>query len=39
MSRFFLWTLVVSVAVVVLPLLGLLAVIPQFLDLYGNMAL
>jgi len=36
MRKFFLWTLIVTAAVVVLPLIGLLFVIPQFLDLYSG---
>ncbi len=36
MRRYFLWTLIISVAVIVLPLIGLLIVIPQFLSLYSG---
>lgn len=32
MRRYFLWTLIVSILVIVLPLIGLLIVIPQFLN-------
>lgn len=38
MRKYFLWTLVISVIVVVLPLLGLFIVIPQFLNLYGDLS-
>lgn len=34
--KYFLWVLVISVAMVVLPLLGLIIVIPQFLSLYNT---
>jgi len=33
--NYFKWTLIVSVAVIVLPLLGLLFIIPQFLSSYN----
>ena len=36
MRRYFLWTLIISIAVIVLPLIGLLIVIPQFLSLYSG---
>ncbi|MBU1102143.1 hypothetical protein KJ853_00610 [Patescibacteria group bacterium] len=39
MRKYFLWTLIISVAVIVLPLIGLLIIIPQFLSLYSNAAL
>ncbi len=41
MRKFFLWTLIITAAVIILPLIGLLFVIPQFLDLYtdGNLGL
>ncbi len=35
-KKIFLWTLIVSVVVFVLPLLGLLLVIPQFLSTYSG---
>jgi len=39
MRKYFLWTLIISVAVIVLPLIGLLMVIPQFLSLYSGATL
>lgn len=36
MRKYFLWTLIISVVVIVLPLIGLLLVIPQFLSLYSG---
>ena len=36
MKRYFLWTLIISVAVIVLPLIGLLFVIPQLISSYTN---
>jgi type II secretory pathway component PulF len=38
-KRYFFWTLVISVLVIMLPLLGLIAVIPQFLSTYSNLGL
>jgi len=32
--RFFFWTFILGIALVILPLLGLLFVIPDFLDIY-----
>ncbi len=37
MRRYFFWTLVISIAVIVLPLLALVFVIPQFLSSYGSL--
>lgn len=34
--RYFLWTLIITVLVIVLPLIGLMFVIPQFLDTYSG---
>lgn len=34
--KYFLWTLIVSVAFFVLPLIGLLFVIPKFLSVYTS---
>ncbi|MBI5077917.1 MAG: hypothetical protein HZB11_00935 [Candidatus Yonathbacteria bacterium] len=34
--KYFMWTLIVSVAVVILPIIGLLAVIPTFLSTMGG---
>ncbi|PIZ56587.1 MAG: hypothetical protein COY22_00600 [Candidatus Tagabacteria bacterium CG_4_10_14_0_2_um_filter_40_13] len=41
MRKFFLWTLIITAVVIILPLIGLLFVIPQFLDIYtsGNLSL
>jgi len=36
MRKYFLWTLVVTVAVIILPLIGLLLVIPKFLSTYSS---
>ena len=35
--KYFLWTLLISVAFVVLPLLGLIIVIPQILSFYSSL--
>ena len=37
--KYFFWTLIISIVVVVLPLVGLFFVIPQFLSLYGSLNL
>ncbi len=36
MRKYFLWTLIVTVAMIVLPLIGLAIAIPQFLNVYSN---
>jgi len=36
MRKYFLWTLIISLAVIVLPIIGLIFVIPQFLSLYSG---
>ena len=36
MRRFFLWTLVITAALIILPLIGLMFVAPQFLDTYSS---
>lgn len=36
MRKYFLWTLIISVAVIVLPLIGLLFIIPQLISSYTN---
>ena len=36
MRKYFLWTLAITIAAVLLPLLGLLFVIPQFLNQYSG---
>ena len=32
MRKYFLWTMIVSIAVIVLPVIGLIFVVPQFLN-------
>lgn len=39
MRKYFLWTLIVSVLVIVLPLIGLALVIPQFLNTYSSLGI
>lgn len=34
--KYFLWTLIISLAVIVLPLIGLIFVIPRFLGIYTS---
>lgn len=34
--KYFMWTLIISALVIVLPLIGLLFAIPQFLNLYSR---
>ena len=36
MRKYFIWTLIVTVAMIILPLIGLLLVIPKFLSIYSN---
>jgi type II secretory pathway component PulF len=36
MKKYFLWTLIISVAVIILPLIGLIFFIPQFLSIYSG---
>ena len=36
MRKYFLWTLIVTIAVIVLPLIGILLLIPQFLSIYTS---
>jgi hypothetical protein len=35
--KYFLWTMIITIAMVVLPLIGLMFAIPQFLSLYSNL--
>jgi len=35
LRKYFLWTLIITVAVIVLPLIGLIAIIPWFLKVMG----
>ncbi len=37
MRKYFLWTLIITIAVILLPLIGLAFVIPTFLSTYGNL--
>jgi len=34
MRKYFLWTLIITVALIVLPLIGLAFVVPKFIDVY-----
>lgn len=34
--KYFLWTLIIAVALFVLPLLGLLIIIPQFISIFSG---
>lgn len=36
MRTYFRWTLIITVLVIILPLIGLMFVIPQFLEIYGG---
>ena len=36
MRKYFLWTLIITLAVIILPLIGLVFVIPNFLSMYGG---
>jgi len=37
MRRYFFWTLIISLAMIVFPLIGLIFVLPQFISTYGNL--
>ncbi|MDP2947619.1 MAG: hypothetical protein Q8N88_05885 [Nanoarchaeota archaeon] len=37
--KYFLWMLVVTVAMIIIPLIGLVFVIPQFLNIYNGSGL
>ncbi len=39
MRRYFLWTLIISLTVIIFPLIGLLFVLPQFISTYGNLGI
>lgn len=39
MRKYFLWTLIITIAVIVLPLIGLIFAIPQFLNYYQGLGL
>ena len=34
--KYFLWTLIITIAMIVLPLIGLIIFIPRFLSIYTN---
>ncbi|MEK7560452.1 MAG: hypothetical protein AAB539_00660 [Patescibacteria group bacterium] len=36
MRRYFFWTLTISVAVIVFPLIGLIVLVPQFIGIYST---
>lgn len=38
-QRYLFWTMIVTVVVIVLPLVGLIFVIPQFISTYSNLGL
>jgi type II secretory pathway component PulF len=39
-KKYFLWTLIITVAMILIPIIGLIIVIPQFLNIYsGNLGL
>lgn len=37
LRRYFLWTLIISVAAIILPLIGLIFLIPKFLSYYQGL--
>jgi len=39
MRQYFFWTLIISLAVIVLPLIGLFFLLPQFINTYGNLGI
>jgi type II secretory pathway component PulF len=40
LRKYFLWTLIITVAMILIPIIGLIIVIPQFLNIYsGNLGL
>ncbi len=36
MRKYFLWTFIITIALIVLPIIGLAFVIPQFISIYTN---
>ena len=34
--RYFLWTLIITVAIIILPLIGILILLSRILDIYSN---
>lgn len=41
LRKYFLWTLIITVVMIILPIIGLIIAIPQFLNIYntGNLGL
>ena len=39
MRKYFLWTLIISLGLIIIPLIGLAFAIPKFLGLYSNIGL
>lgn len=39
MRRYFLWTLIITIAVIVLPLVGLFFALPSFLGAYSSLGI
>jgi len=37
MRKYFLWTMIITIVMIVLPVIGLLFAIPQFLSVYNTM--
>lgn len=37
--QYFFWTLLISLAVIVLPLIGLIFILPQFISTYGSLGI
>jgi type II secretory pathway component PulF len=35
-QTYFLWTLIITIVLIVLPIIGLIFIIPQFLSIYSN---
>ena len=38
MRKYFLWTMIISIAVIILPAIGLIFVVPQFLSTYQTIS-
>lgn len=36
MRKYFLWTLIITVAAIVLPLIGIVILLPQIMSIYGG---
>jgi hypothetical protein len=39
LRKYFLWTLIITVAMIIIPIIGLIIAIPQFLNLYNSAGL